>query len=136
MNISKKIVLTFPQAQVNQPIVYRLIKDFDLVFNILDADITAEEEGLMTLEISGNEEAIKKGMEFLKDNGVIVTPLKTEVSWKEKECTHCGACVTICPTGSIEIDRSTMKISFDKEKCISCELCIKPCPVRAFEVIL
>ena len=136
MNTSKKIVLTFPQVQVNKPIVYHLIKDFGLVFNILDADITAEEEGVMTLEISGSEDTIKKGMEFLKDNGVIVKPLKTEVKWSEKKCTHCGACVTICPTGAIEIDRNTMKISFDKEKCISCELCVKPCPVRAFEVIL
>ena len=136
MHISKRIVLTFTKEQVNKPIVYRLIKDFDLVFNILDADITAEEEGVMTLEITGREDTVKKGMEFLKENGVIVKPLKTEVRWIEKKCTHCGACVTICPTGAIELDRGTRKISFDKEKCISCELCVKPCPVRAFEVIL
>ncbi len=136
MDSTKRIVLTFPREQVNKPIVYRLIKDFDLVFNILDADITPEEEGLMTLEVSGKQDLINKGLAFLKENSVSVKPLKTEIRWEENRCTHCGACVTICPAGAITIDRATMKVSFDKEKCISCELCVKPCPVRAFEVIL
>ena len=136
MKSSKKIVLTFPREQVDKPIVYHLIKDFDLSFNILKADITPEEEGQMLLELIGSQDAVKKGLEFIKAQGVGVSPLKTEVRWSRDKCTHCGACVTICPTGAIKLDRSTMKVSFEKEECISCELCVKPCPVRAFEVIL
>ncbi len=136
MSISKKIVLTFPQSLVGQPIVYHLIKDFDLVFNILRASITPKEEGLLVIEISGKEENYKKGMDFLKKQGVNVQPLKKDVKWIEKKCIQCGACITICPTQALNIDRKTMKISFDEEKCIACELCIKPCPARAFEVRL
>jgi len=136
MSISKKIVLTFPQSLVGKPIVYHLIKDFDLVFNILRASITPKEEGLLVIEISGKEENYKKGMDFLKKQGVNVQPLKKDVKWIEKKCIQCGACITICPTQALNIDRKTMKISFDEEKCIACELCIKPCPARAFEVRL
>ncbi len=136
MNLSKKIVLTFPQALVDKPIVFRLIKDFDLVFNILRASITPREEGLMVIEIAGKEDDFKKGMDFLKKQGVIVQPLKKDVKWIEKKCIQCGACIPICPTSALKIDRNTMKISFDEEKCIACELCVRPCPARAFEVRL
>jgi hypothetical protein len=51
--ISKRIVLHFPHRLVDQPIVYKLVKDFDLQFNILKAYVTPQEEGLMVLELSG-----------------------------------------------------------------------------------
>ena len=136
MNISKKIVLTFPQSLVDKPIVFHLIKDFDLVFNILRASITPREEGLMVIEISGKEENYKKGLAFLKAQGVNIQPLKKDVKWIEKKCIQCGACVPICPTQALKIDRNTMKVSFDEEKCIACELCVRSCPSRAFEVRL
>ncbi|MBC8436540.1 MAG: (Fe-S)-binding protein, partial [Candidatus Omnitrophica bacterium] len=37
---SQKIVLHFPRRMVDQPIVYKLVKDFDLKFNILKAHVT------------------------------------------------------------------------------------------------
>ena len=43
--ISKRIVLHFPKRLVDEPIVYNLIKEHDLKFNILKASITPEEEG-------------------------------------------------------------------------------------------
>ena len=55
MAVSKRIVLHFPRRLVDRPIVYRLVKDYDLEFNILKAFFTQEEEGLMVLEISGEQ---------------------------------------------------------------------------------
>ncbi len=136
MKISKKIVLTFPQQLVDKPIVYRLIKDFDMTFNILRASITPREEGVMVLELNGEENNYKNAVSFLKKQGVIIKPLKKDVKWNEKKCIQCGACITFCPIGAIQIDRKTMKISFDEDKCIACELCVKPCPAKAFELKL
>ncbi len=136
MTITKKIVLTFPQSLVDKPIVFHLIKDYNLVFNILRASITPKEEGLMVIEISGKEDDFKKGADYLKKQGVNVQPLKKDVKWVEKKCIQCGACIPICPTNALKIDRDSMKISFDEEKCIACELCVRPCPARAFEVRL
>lgn len=41
----RRLVLTFSPKLVEEPIAYRLIKDYDLVVNILRAKIRPEEEG-------------------------------------------------------------------------------------------
>lgn len=60
METTKKIVLHFPQSLINQPIICRLVKDFNLEFNILKASVTPEKEGLLVLELSGEEKNIRK----------------------------------------------------------------------------
>ena len=132
---STRIVLTFPKDKVDKPIVYKLIKEFDLSFNILKASITPEEEGLMVLELKGESKDVEKGVEYLKKQGVKFQPLSKDVIVNWDRCTQCGACVAQCPTGALFIaDRKTMKVDFDPAKCIACELCIKPCPTRCIEV--
>ncbi|KAF0134722.1 MAG: NIL domain-containing protein [Candidatus Saganbacteria bacterium] len=130
---SRKIVINFPKEKINQPLVYKLIKEFNLVFNILKASITPDQEGHMVLELSG--ENTEKGIKYLKEQGLSIEPLSKDIKVNWEKCVQCGACVSICPTGSLYIkDRKTMKVEFDPEKCIACELCIRPCPPRAIEV--
>lgn len=131
---SERIVLHFPHRLVDQPIVYRLIKDFDLEFNILKAYVTPQEEGLMVLELTGDKENYDKGIAYLKKCGVKIQPLSKDVIRNEVKCTDCGACVPICPTGALAVDPITRKVHFYKNKCIACELCIKACPTRAMEI--
>lgn len=132
--ISKRIVLKFPPKLVDKPIVYKLVKDFDLVFNILRAMVTPKEEGELVIELKGKKEKYAEGVKYLKALGVKIQPLSQDVTRDEKRCTHCGACVTICPTAALYMDRKTMKVVFDAEKCIACELCVKGCPPRAMKV--
>ena len=134
MAISKRIVLRFPRRLVDRPIVYRLIKDFDLEFNILKASVTPEEEGLMVLELSGKQSDYDKGIGYLTKAGVKIQSLSQDVIRNEERCTHCGACITICPTGVFELEPSTRRVIFHHEKCLACGLCIKACPPRAMEV--
>ena len=132
--VSKKIVLHFPRRSLDQPIVYKLVKDFDLQFNILKASVTPEEEGLMVLELIGKKENYDKGIEYLESFGVKIQPLSRDVLRNEGKCTHCGVCVPICPTGALIVDEINRKIIFKNEKCIACELCVPICPPRAMEV--
>jgi len=134
--VSKRIVLTFPHKLVDKPIVYKLVKEFDLVFNILQAKITPQEEGLLVLELTGKKENYAKGVQYLTDLGVRIQPLSKDVTRDDARCTHCGACITICPTEALYMDKSTMKVVFDSDKCIACELCVKACPPRAMVVKL
>lgn len=134
--ISKRIVLKFPPKLVDKPIVYKLVKDFDLVFNILRARVTPKEEGELVIELRGQKEKYAEGMKYLKDLGVTIQPLSKDVTMDEERCTHCGACITICPTAALYMDKKTMKVIFDPEKCIACELCVKGCPPRAMKVKL
>ena len=134
MSVSKRIVLHFPRRLVDRPIVYRLIKDYNLEFNILKASVTPEEEGLLVLELNGEQEDYDKGVEYLTNAGVKIQSLSQDVIRNEERCTHCGACITICPTGAFEIDPLSRYINFYDERCLACGLCIKTCPPRAMEV--
>jgi len=134
MAVSKRIVLHFPKRLVDQPIVSRLVKDFNLDFNILKATFTPEEEGLMVLEISGERKDYDRGIRYLTDTGVKIQALSQDVTRNEERCTHCGACITICPTDAFELEPLTRRVNFLSEKCLACELCIKSCPPRAMEL--
>ena len=134
MSTSKRIVLHFPKRLVERAIVSRLVRDYNLDFNILKASVTPDEEGLMVLELSGQQEDYDKGIRYLADTGVQIQSLSQDVIRNEERCTHCGACVTICPTGAFELEPSTRRVNFYNERCLACELCIKACPPRAMEL--
>ena len=132
--ISKRIVLHFPNRLVDQPIVCKLVKDYDLQFNILKAYVTPQEEGLMVLELTGEDANFNKGIEYLESCGVRIQPLSQDVIRNETKCTDCGVCIPICPTSALVVDSLTRKVHFYDNKCIACELCVKICPPRAMEV--
>jgi ferredoxin len=132
--VSNRVVLKFPHRLVNQPIVYRLVKDYNIEFSILKAYITPREEGLLVLELRGEDDNLKKGMEYLTRLGVKIQPLSQDVVRNEEKCTHCGACVTICPTDAFVMDTVTHKVIFHNDRCVACELCVKACPPRAMEL--
>lgn len=134
MTVSKRIVLHFPKRIVDRPIVCRLAKDFNLEFNILKALVTPDEEGLLVLELSGEQKEYDKGIKYLTEAGVKIQSLSQDVIRNEERCTHCGACITICPSGAFELEPKTRLVKFDDEKCVACGLCIKACPPRAMEV--
>jgi ferredoxin len=132
--ISKKIVLHFPPRLVEEPIVYKLVKDHDLKFNIIKASITPPDEGLMVMELSGKAENYDRGIEYLKSCGVRIQSVASDITRNEAKCTHCGVCLPVCPVGALEVEAKTRKVNFHNKKCIGCELCIKICPTRAMEV--
>ena len=132
--VSKRIVLRFPSKLVDQPIVYKLVKEYDLIFNILRARVTPKEEGELVIELKGAKQNYAEALKYLKQKGVSVQPLSQDITRDEQRCTHCGACVTICPTEALYLDAKSRKIIFDPEKCIACELCVKGCPPRAMKI--
>jgi L-aspartate semialdehyde sulfurtransferase ferredoxin len=73
-----RVRLTFPTALIQEPIVYRLVKDFDIVINIRRAEVKAD-HGWIALELEGNEHALERGVKWLKDKGVQVDPIERDV---------------------------------------------------------
>jgi L-aspartate semialdehyde sulfurtransferase ferredoxin len=134
-NITKKrVVLHFPKRMIDEPILYHLIKDYSLEFNILKASISPEAEGLMVVELKGDQVHYDQGVQYLLDKGVQIQSLSQDVTRNEDKCTSCGACVTVCPAGSFTVDSKTMIVKFDNAKCVACGVCIKACPPRAMEL--
>ncbi len=132
----RRVVLTFPHELLDKPITYQLIKDFDLVVNLLKVKITPREEGLMVLEIEGDHLKFEEGLKYLKKIGIHIESLIEDIKWDEDKCTHCTACLTVCPTQAFGINRQIMQVEFDKNKCIACGLCLSVCPYRAIEIVL
>ena len=73
-----RVRLTFPSELVQQPIIYRLVKDFDIVPNIRRADVRAD-HGWMVLELEAAEEGLERGVAWLKTQGVTVDPIERDV---------------------------------------------------------
>lgn len=135
MNLySKLLVLHFPSREVEKPMICNLVRLHDLNFNILKAKILPRKEGIMVLELSGSRKNFKNGVQYLKEQGVIVKNASSEINRIEDRCIHCGACTAICPTGALAVCRPEMTVIFDKDKCSVCELCIPTCVTRAMEI--
>lgn len=132
--ITKRVVLHFPHRLIDRPIVYMLIREYNLVMNILKASITPKEEGLMVVELSGEKTDFERGIKYLEDSGVLIDPIGRDIKRNDARCTSCGACVAICPTDALVVDPVTRQVTFINEKCIACEVCVKACPVGAMEV--
>ena len=132
--ISKRIVLKFSEKLIGKSIICKLVKEYNLDFNILKANVTPDEEGLLVIEFTGSEQNFEKAVTYLKKIGVKVQPLKKDIIHNEEKCTHCGACIVICHSRALVMDSKTRKVKFYDKKCSACELCVKACPPRAMEV--
>lgn len=130
----RKVVLTFPPERVTQPIAYHLVKDFDLIINILRAEIYEEETGRMVLDLEGDAEKIEQGIAYLKSQDVKVQEAARDILLDENRCVDCGACTGVCLPGALSLNKETWKLEFEKEKCVFCELCVRSCPVQAIQV--
>ncbi|WP_048145190.1 4Fe-4S binding protein [Methanosphaerula palustris] len=47
-------------------------------------------------------------------------------------CGYCGACVSVCPEGALELIDAYLTVD---ESCRTCGICVKACPLGALEVI-
>jgi ferredoxin len=132
--ISKRIVLTFPEKIVTKPITYKLVKDYDLQFNILRAEITADIEGKALIEIKGSKEQVEAGLKYLEKEGVTIQDASKDIIIDKEKCVNCGVCPSLCITSALFLDKDTYELIFDKDKCILCGFCENSCPVNAIKL--
>ena len=131
MAIAKRIVLHFPRHSVDQPIIYRLVKDYDLEPNILRASITPGQQGRMLVEVRGSKDGIVSGVAFLEEVGVIVKEAASDILLDDEACVVCGVCTSVCHTQALTLEPTTSELRFDKDECVYCEACVAACPRRA-----
>lgn len=130
-------LLRFPKDTSDQPYIYQLVKEYDIEFNILKADILLQREGVMIIELKGSSKTnVKAGLEYLHGLGVKIERLAARIRRDDENCFQCGACTGVCTAGALAIKRPEMAVVFDAEKCTGCGLCVPICPVRAMEVSL
>ena len=74
----QRVKFTFEETLVKQPVIYELGHKYKLVTNIRRADV-GEDVGWVILELDGDEEEIKNGLEWVNSTGVRVDPLGGDV---------------------------------------------------------
>ena len=132
--VSHKVILHLPSRVVDQPVIYNLIKHYDLSFNIMKASIIPDQEGFVVLELSGEQEKYDAGIRYLSSSGVKIEALSQNIERNEARCSQCGACVGFCPTGAFVLNTTSREVTFDNDLCIACGLCLKACPSRAMKL--
>jgi len=70
----RRVMLTFPEELIKEPIIYNLGQQFKVVTNIRRADLTSD-KGWMVLELEGKEEEIEEGITWVTSKGVRVDPI-------------------------------------------------------------
>ncbi|HTB21111.1 MAG TPA: NIL domain-containing protein [bacterium] len=76
--LSRPLELDFPARLVGKPVLYELVKRFDLVPNIKRANIT-QAFGYIQLELKGSVANMEAAMSYLKKVGVGVSPIEKDV---------------------------------------------------------
>jgi ferredoxin len=132
---SENVLLIFKSNIMYRPVIYLLARDFDLVFNILEAKILPRREGRILLELRGEEDRIARALEFLKEQEVIVEHLADKIWREDNLCVHCGACTGLCPTSALSMAPPKMEVQFDVQKCVACGMCGLACPFGAMKDI-
>lgn len=77
--MKQRVKLTFPQHLIKEPVVFMMARKYDVVPNIRWARITGD-VGEMDLVIEGTGEDLDKGLQSLREQGVVVKLLAEEDS--------------------------------------------------------
>lgn len=75
-----RIQLNYPLERVKEPILYHLVMDYGLIPNIRRANIDSHSGGFIALELTGEKEALNRGIRFVEDLGITVTSVGPETT--------------------------------------------------------
>ncbi len=134
--MSKRYILKFPPDVVDRPIVSEIAKHFDVMVNILNADVTSGREGKLVVELEGQQPKISESLEYARKCGVVCIPLLRQLQFDQDSCVACGVCTAVCFSGALTIDRRTWELVFDPEQCVVCGRCVHACPLKLFSIAM
>ena len=73
-----RVKFTFVEELIQEPIIWKLAKQFDVVTNIRRADVT-DDRGWVVLELDGEMDEIERGVKWVVEQGVRVDPVAGDI---------------------------------------------------------
>ena len=77
--IKRRVMFTFSEEQIREPIIHNLGQQFNIITNIRRADLS-EDEGWIVLELEGDENDIEQGIAWVTSKGVRVDPVNGDIA--------------------------------------------------------
>lgn len=74
----RRVHLTFQGQLADEPALWTMSQQFDLVFNIRQADLEGG-FGWIMLELTGDDQKLAEGLRWLEERGVVVAPIEQDV---------------------------------------------------------
>jgi L-aspartate semialdehyde sulfurtransferase ferredoxin len=74
----RKVMLKYPEALIKEPVLFRMAREFDVMPNIRRARVT-ETIGEIVAELDGAPEDLERGIQYLKQEGVLVEPVEGDI---------------------------------------------------------
>jgi ABC-type methionine transport system ATPase subunit len=72
MVIHRRYRLTYPLGLLDKPILYTLIRRFDILTNIRSASVS-DKDGWLIVDMEGEEAEVEAGVAWAREQGVKVT---------------------------------------------------------------
>ena len=76
--VRRQVMFTFPQENIQEPIIYNLSHQFQVVTNIRRADVS-DSKGWVVLELEGEDKEIDEAISWVTSRGVRVDPVIGDV---------------------------------------------------------
>jgi len=95
---SRRFVLTFPPDATGEPITYNLIRKFDIMVNIVKADVTPGQVGHLVMVHCGACSAVCFA------GALTMNRTTAELVFDPEKCVMCELCLTACPLKLFDID--------------------------------
>ena len=73
-----RLWLMFPPKLIREPLIWKLGHKFPIVTNIRQASVT-DEIGIVSLELDGKRQDLKRAIKWLENLGVSVEPVEINV---------------------------------------------------------
>ena len=74
----KRVKFTYEREMIKRPIISEMSRKFDILTNIRRADVR-EDMGWVVLELTGEEDEIAAGLDWVTEVGVRVDPVSGDV---------------------------------------------------------
>ncbi|MHB8169371.1 MAG: NIL domain-containing protein [Thermoleophilia bacterium] len=75
---TQRLELTFPEKLIKKPVIYEIVKEFDVIPNIRRASVD-EKFGWMVLELSGDGDNLQRAISHLQEIGIQIEILDSFV---------------------------------------------------------
>src|SRR5215210_5666476 len=76
MSAQRRVRLDYPKTLTRRPIIYEIGRTFRVITSIYSANMTAA-GGWAIIEVSGPPDEIDRALNWLRDQGIGVTPVDT-----------------------------------------------------------